>query len=302
MSKDTEKKQILGELESIKGLLDDEFAVVDMKDVPDLDDDIEDLHIFDELDLQENSAQNARSIPTLHEEIEDEDELAELDELISDQAIISPPAAAKSESGGDLKLKIPPVLSDFADAELEADKTESKPAAAAATKPTATVQSTADLHSEHEVDELGIEEMVAEHELSLAIDDNPTTSNTPLTESSTETADKQKSQVHGQGENPFLPKSVLEKIKHSHDELAPLVHSHNAHAQSAHTQSTRSNSSVPHFSSPETELRLEAQLIMRQLIDEFLPLIEKELRERISANKGDLLDRVVAEHMKQRRK
>lgn len=92
----------------------------------------------------------------------------------------------------------------------------------------------------------------------------------------------------GKSPNPFLPYESLAKLAGERVQLERLLQ-----------QSLQELPSSPHTGAREVrvEARLhsEAQLILQDVIDEILPVIEAELRKRLSRQ----LDQIVQEQLKQ---
>lgn len=103
------------------------------------------------------------------------------------------------------------------------------------------------------------------------------------------------------GENPFLPRSVLDRLRASH----ATQHSAAAPSLMAPPLATRApEAATPRALSglsPDSQLLLETNMLMQEVIDEFLPRIAQELRRRLQHDKRELLERIISERMHSRR-
>lgn len=90
-------------------------------------------------------------------------------------------------------------------------------------------------------------------------------------------------------QNPFLPYDSLARLAGERVHLERLL---NEHAQPASRDDLHTGAREVRL---EARLHAEAQLILQDVIDELLPLMEAELRQRLS----DKLDQLVREQIEQ---
>lgn len=103
------------------------------------------------------------------------------------------------------------------------------------------------------------------------------------------------------GENPFLPRSVLDRLRASHATqhaaTVPVPTTPSPAPRTPDAAAPRALSGL----SPDSQLLLETNILMQEVIDEFLPRIAQELRRRLQHDKRELLERIISERMHTRR-
>lgn len=101
-------------------------------------------------------------------------------------------------------------------------------------------------------------------------------------------------------ENPFLPKGVLDKLKNSDDESSNSAptrgYSRNRNASSKEEEALKQV-----FHRWHDQLEHNAELVLQEVLDDYMPRIEAEMRRRLKKNLDDMIKSLINEQLKHRK-